>query len=150
MSTATPKLKFSSLKADLQRESDGDWVECLGLDGASVKVRSLHAPAYRIARDLLVQKMTRKYQGKPIPPDVQAKEFGRLYALHILLGWKGFYEEDGTETKYTPELAMESLTSPEFRKLFDAVEWAAAQVAETDVAFVEDAAKTSAPPSAGS
>lgn len=135
-------IKLSSLKADLQREADGDWVEYPDLPGVSFCVRSLQHPAYKIQRDILLQKLARKYKGKPVPTEESSREFGRLYATHILLGWRGF------DIDYSTEVAMETLTDPAFRDVVAAVEWCAARVGETTVEFVEEMAKNSVTPSA--
>jgi hypothetical protein len=141
-------LKLSSLKADLQKEEEGDWVDAPDLPGVRLKVRSLEYKQYRIARDIKVQHLMRKYGRKPIPPDVQTKEYGKLYADHILLDWEGLAEDDGKPVAFTKELALELLRDPEFRKLTSAVEWAASQVAETEQEFLEASAKNSPAPSA--
>ncbi len=135
-------VKLESLKADLELESEGEWIDYPDWPGASFYVRSLETPAYKIARDMLVQKLVRRFKGKPIPPEVTSKEYGRLYAEHILRGWRGF------DAKYTPDVAMQTLTDPAYRKMVAAVEWCAAQVGDAEVEFVEDAEKNSGQPSA--
>lgn len=140
-------MKFSSLKADLQREQEGDWVEIPDLLGVSLKVRSLHTTAYGMARSLLTQKLARKYGRKAIPPEVISKEYGKLYAEHILLDWKGLDDDDGQPLPYDKEVAIEYLTNPAFRTLVAAVEWAAGQLAELDLDADEDDAKNSDAPS---
>jgi hypothetical protein len=136
-------VKLSSLRADLKREEDGDWVEYPDWTGVRFKVSSLNKPAYTIARDLLLQKVARKSKGKPQDRNKLTPEFGRLYADHILHDWEGFDEP------YSPDLARQYLTNPEFRDLVAAVEWCASKVGETDVEFLEDAGKNSVPPSDG-
>lgn len=126
-------VKFSSLAADTAKESEGDWQEIPDLPGVSLKVRSFNFPAYRVARDLLLQRMARKFGRKPAPADESEAEFGRLYAQHILLGWSGF------DVEYTPEVARDALTNPAFRDLRRHVEYAASQVGASEVEFLEDA-----------
>lgn len=128
-------IKLSSLKADLAREEQGDWIEYPDWPGVAFKVSSLHTPAYATARDLLVQKLTRKSRGKTPPVEEMAPEVGKLYAKHILHGWRGL------DVEYTPELAIETLCDPAFRNVVAAVEWCAGQLAQIDVEFVEAAAK---------
>jgi len=128
-------IKLQSLKADLARENEGDWVEIPELPGVRLKVRSFHSPAYKTARDLAVQRLFRKFGKEPVPPETLAKEYGRLYAEHILLGWDGF------DTAYTPELALELLADPAWRALFAAIEYAANKLADVETEFVESAEK---------
>ena len=136
-------VKFSSLAADTVKESEGDWQEIPDLPGVSLKVRSFNFPAYRVARDMLLQRMARKHGRKPAPADESEVEFGKLYAQHILLGWSGF------DVEYTPDVAREALTNPAFRDLRRHVEYAASQIGASEVEFLEDALGESKPASAG-
>ena len=126
-------VKFGSLKADIETERSGEWIECPDLPGVSFKVKSFNDPQYRVARDLLVQRLARKHGKKPAAPEEQEAEFGRLYAKHILLDWQGF------DVPYSAEAALEALTDPAYRDLRRYVESAAAQVGAVDVEFVEEA-----------
>jgi hypothetical protein len=136
-------VKFSSLAADTEKEKQGDWVEIPELPGVSLKVRSFNDPAYRIARDLLLQRMARKHGRKPAPADENEAEFGRLYAKHILIDWKGF------DVPYSADAAREALADPAYRDFRRHVEYAASQVGASEVEFLEDALGESKPASAG-
>lgn len=126
-------VKFGSLKSDIAKEQTGDWVEVPDLPGVSFKVRSFNHPAYRVARDLLVQRMARRNGKKAAPPEEMEAAFGKLYAEHILLDWQGFDEP------YSAEVAREALTDPAYRDLRRYVESAAAQVGQSEVEFTEEA-----------
>lgn len=126
-------VKFSSLAADVAKEQDGDWIEIPELPGVELKVRSFNHAAYRVARDLLLQRMARKYGRKPAPADESEAEFGKLYAKFILLDWKGF------DVEYSPEQAREALSDPAYRDLRRHVEYASSQVGASDVEFIEEA-----------
>lgn len=141
---------LSSLKADLEREAKGAWiahpdyVDDKGVH-AEFNVSSLHLPAYTVARDLMLQRLAKVYtsKGAKPPQHVITSEYGKLYAKHILHGWRNF------DISYTPELAAEMLPDPEFRNLVAAVEWCAAKVSDVDLEFVEEAGKNSDAPSSG-
>lgn len=135
-------VKLSSLKANLDRETKGDWIDFPDWEGVSFNVSSLNLPAYTTKRDLLLQRLQRKYKRKPVPKDVLNAELGRLYAEHILHGWRGL------DVEYSPTVALETLTDPEYRNVVAAVEYCAAQVSAIDVEFVEEEAGNSEPPSA--
>ncbi len=135
-------VKLNSIKADLTRETKGDWVEYPDWPGVSFNVSSLLLPAYRIDRELLGQRLSRQYKGKPIPPEVATTEVGKLYHKHILHGWRGF------DVEYSRDAAGEMLPDPEYRNLVAAIEWCSAKVSDVDVEFIEDAAKNSERPSA--
>jgi hypothetical protein len=136
-------VKFASLASDLKKEDDGDWIEIPDLPGVSLKVRSFNFGPYRIARDQLIQRTARKYGRKPVPPEENEIEFGKMYAQYLLLDWKGF------DIDYSAAAAREALSDPAFRDLRRHVEYAASQVAQAEVEFVEDALGESKPASAG-
>lgn len=126
-------VKLSSLRADLTREAEGDWIEYPEWPGVAFQVRSLQTPAYRIARDQAAQAAARRHKGRSIPPDEIRETAGRLYAEHILVGWRGL------DVDYTPEGAREVLMDPGYREVLGAVEWCAARMGEVDAEIVEEA-----------
>lgn len=136
-------VKLSSLKADLNRENKGDWIEYEEWPGVAFNVSSLHLPAYQTARDLMFKRFGRIYKGTTVPQTVFSAELGKLYAKHILHDWRGFDEA------YTAEVALEMLSDPEYRSLVAAVEYCAGKVAELEVEFVEDETKNSGKPTVG-
>lgn len=137
-------VKLTSLKADLEKELAGQWMPSLALPGVEFNVSSLHVPAYVTARDLMTMRLARKYKGEPVPSAERTSAIGKLYAKHILHGWRGF------DVEYTPETALEVLTNPEYRLVVAEVESCAARLGEPDIEFLRDTEKNSAPPSAGS
>jgi len=128
-------VKLASLKADLDREEKGDWVEYPDWPGVAFRVASLHTPAYVVARDALMQRMARKHKGKTPPAAELYPEAGRLYCRHILHGWRGI------DVEYSPETALATLSDPAYREVVQAVEWCALQVAQVIAEFVEDTEK---------
>lgn len=136
-------VKLASLKADLAREEKGDWVDAPDFPGVAFNVSSLHLPAFSVARDLLLQRLARIYKKRPVPPNVLSTEIGALLNKHILHGWRGL------DVEYTPEMAADVMTNPEYRNVVAAVQNCAALLSDLDVEFVEDAEKNSVAPSAG-
>jgi hypothetical protein len=134
-------IKLSGLKVDLSNEEQGEWKPSADLPGVEFLVSSLQTPAYQIARDLLIQKWTRKFHRQPVPADVRHDELGKLIAKHILHGWRGFDED------YSPETAEAMLRDRSYRALLSAVENCAAEVGDADIEYIEDAAKNSDAPS---
>lgn len=128
-------LKLASLKADLAREEKGDWIEYPEWPGVEFNVSSVHKPAYVTERDLLLQKLARKYKGKPIPAEVSTPMVGKLYCKHLLHGWRGL------DAAYTPETALETLSDPAYRNVVNAVVWCAEQISTVDAEFVEEEEK---------
>lgn len=134
-------VKLASLKSDLAREEAGDWIEYPEWPGVAFNVSSLHKPAYVIARDMLLQRLARQHKGKPVPVTVSSPKVGKLYAEHLLHGWRGL------DVKYTPDVALATLSDPEYRSLVNAIEWCAGQVSAIDVEYMDEAEGNSAAPS---
>ena len=135
-------IKIDSILVDVDIERNGQFIEIPEWPGVSLGVRSLELPAYKIALDVLIGRFARKYKGKNAPPVERDTEVGKLLAKHILFDWKGF------EEPYSEEYALELLSSPKGRNLVKQTLWAATQVGETDIEFVEEATKNLLPPSA--
>ena len=126
-------VKLASLKANLPRENDGDWIQIPDLLGVRLLVRSFHYGPYKTALAQVQQRFRRKYGYDGAPDDVAAREAGKLYADHILLGWEGL------DVPYSRETALEVLTDPAHRAMRGHVDYASAKVAETSAEFIEDA-----------
>lgn len=135
-------IKLSSIKNNIDREREGDFVDIPEWTGVSLKVRSTEYPPYKIALDQLVQRFVRKYKNKPVPPEERDGEVGKLVADHILLDWAGFDEP------YSADFARDLLASPQGRELGKHALWASGVVGQVQIEFVEDAVKNSVTPSA--
>ena len=135
-------VKLSSLKADRNKEREGDWIEAADIGkGVAFLVRSTNYAPFRFARDARFAKLARKHGADEIPDDDRAKALGELAVEHLLLGWKGFGEDDGSEIAFSPEKAEEILTDEAFRGLRGSVYLAAMKVGQSEVEFVEGAIK---------
>lgn len=142
-STETPRkaVRLSSLKADIQKEREGDWIAAIDID-PSIEwlVRSTNYPPFRIARDARVAKLVRTH-GDKIPDEVSAEVFGKLAVEHLLLGWKGLVDDDEKEILFTAEMAADVLTDDAYRRVRGSVYAAASRVGTTEVDVVEQTAK---------
>jgi len=136
-------VKLSSLRADLEREETGDWVDYPDWPGVAFNVSSLRKPAYVAAQQIMLQRFHRKYKGKTAPVAEEAEEVGRLVCKHLLHGWRGLDEE------YSSARALEILTDECFyESVLKAVLWCAGKISELDVEFIKDEEKNSEGPSA--
>ena len=133
----TQVAKLSSLKSNLQREADGDWVPTTFFPETEIRyqVRSLNYAPYRTARNLAEAKLNRKYGFGRIPPEEMTKMKGRLLAQHILLGWSGF------DVEYTKDVALTTLADPEYRDVVNDIETSEQQLVNSEVEFTEAAEK---------
>lgn len=125
------KVLLSSLKADLNREKNGDWVPYPIWKGVSFNVSALTDPAYEAARDLMFKGLADKFGDERIPREVLSVELGKLYCEHVLHGWRGL------DVEYSPEVALETLGDPEYRAVVSAVEFCAAKLSEVEPKFTK-------------
>ncbi len=134
-STATaPKIvKLASLKADREKEREGDW-QASDITGVSFFVRSTNYAPYKIERDARFAKLTRKH-GNNIPDDERATVLGELAVKHLLLDWKGL------DVPFSPETAREVLSDEAYREFRGSVYLAAMKVGQGEIEFVEDTVK---------
>lgn len=135
-------IKLASLKADLDREEKGDWIDYPEWPGVAFNVSSLHIEAFQTARDLLFQRLAKQFKGRKVPQKVINAEMGKLYAVHILHNWRGL------DVDYSAEMALTILGDAEYRNVVAAVEHCAGMVSAVDVEFVEEDVKNSGKPSA--
>lgn len=136
-------VKISSLRADLKRENDGDWIDIPEWPGVRFKVRGFNYGPYLAAKSIIDQRNQRKYfsANLPLPPDVAYQTNARLYLDHILLDWEGLIGDDGQPVPI--ERAEEYLMNPAFRDFHDHIRYAGNKIGETEAEFVKDAAKNS-------
>lgn len=140
-------IKLGSLRADLKRENDGDWVDIPELPGLRLKVRGAAFGPYQAAKSIVEGKWVRKFGRKPVPVEMALEENGRLYAQHIVVDWDGLVDDDGAPVPVNQ--AGDILTDPAFRELHEHIRYAMGEVSRTEAEFVEDAGKNSGRSSAG-
>jgi hypothetical protein len=128
-------VKLSSLKADIKREREGDWVKYPDFEGVEFHVRAITTPEYQTRVQREAVRLATKYGEEGAPIDESARIMGKILAEELLLGWKGF------DAEYTPEYAQDILSDPAYRDMRQAVEWCATRLARTKVEFVEEASK---------
>jgi hypothetical protein len=135
-------VKFSSLKADVDRETKGDWVPSPDFPGVELFVSSLHLPAYQTELALTEQRLARQAKGQPVSPKARVPAIGKLLHKHILHGWRGF------DVEFSKEAAWEMMSVYEGRDFIAGVQNCAALISLRNYDVDEDAAKNSERPSA--
>lgn len=135
-------LKLRSLKANLDKQYQPEWVELSpaafpdpAWRGVRFNVCSSNLPAYRRAAEAMARQFAKKYDGATIPEAELQAASGKLIAEHLLFGWEGMDED------YSEELAETLLCDLEFASLADAVMWCATKRARVNAEFVENLAK---------
>lgn len=141
-------LKLGSIKTP-DVSDEGVWVSIPEWPGVRFKVRRIGVRDYQIARELLVQKLSKALNRLPTSPEMEPA-LGKLVARHLLRGWEGIAGDDEKPLDWTPEVGLETLTDPEMKELEQKVIWAANSLEETNADFTLDAVGNSAKPSATS
>lgn len=141
-------INLGSIKRNLAAENEGEWIDVAEWPGVRLKVRSIGSKDYQIARELLVQKLTRSLARAPTSPELEPM-LGKLIATHLLRGWEGIVDgEPEAPVAWTTDVGVDYLGNPEYRELEVQVLLAASRVGDRDAEFTRDAAKNSAAPSA--
>jgi hypothetical protein len=129
-------IRLSSAAVDLAKERAGDWVPYEPWPGVEFKVRSTESPQFKEARDAMQRAQQMRTGVKPSQDD-WSRELGLLYAEHLLLDWKGLFEDDGnTPIPYSPQLAAATLSNPAYRNVAMAVLTCAMRVGAAEIDFV--------------
>ena len=136
-------VKLASLKADLAREAEGDWIDYPDWPGVAFNVSSTRSEPFITERDLFLKQMAAR--NKPLAPGdpEMARGIGRLYCQYVLHGWRGL------DVEYSKDVALETLTDVAYRDVLTAVDWCALKLSQISVEFVDAAVKNSVKPSAG-
>ncbi|GLK78040.1 hypothetical protein GCM10008171_32940 [Methylopila jiangsuensis] len=143
-------MKLSALRIDNARLEEGAWVgDIPELEGVRLHVRGLGNTDFRRLQNKLVMAVPRKNRRNGLSLEDQARIEARCLAETVLLGWEGLENEDGSPLDYSPVEALRLLSNPDFVRLREGVNYAAAIVAEDDAEADEDLEGNSEPASAG-
>jgi hypothetical protein len=97
-----------SNSAALLREREGVWVEYLE---GELLIARIGNPANRLAFAKFRQPYKRQIDKGNLPDEQMAQIIAKTYAESILLDWRGFKNEDGSELAHSTELAVKALTN---------------------------------------
>lgn len=143
-------IKLKSLLTDTTAEREGEWIdvrewggldpdkpwEVIKTDGLRFHVKSINDPAYKVARQKMLEDLEARRSGFPdniIPDDHVGAAEGKLLATSLLIGWDGF------EEKYSAETAADLLPQPGARLLREMIVFCASKVGKRKVEFVKAA-----------
>jgi hypothetical protein len=135
-------VKLGSLRRDIKKQNDGDWVpfsEYMDPKTGEIPeflVRGFNYKPFQIARSNIIAKLTRRYGQKPIDPEESHREEGRIFAQHLLLGWRN------AEPPYDRDVAEEMLCDISCG-LQDMIRRCAIEVDQMEAQFTSDAAGNS-------
>lgn len=120
-------MDISKIRRNVKAITEGEWVGNIpGAGELRLKVRGMTAPEVREFRS----KLERSAPSEDRHPDGTLRSGKSMEILaetlieKVLLDWDGL-TDDGNPVKYSPALAREWLTNPEYEEFGDAVVWAA-------------------------
>lgn len=109
-------MKFNQLRTDKKRDAEGAWVD-IG-EGASILVGRIEGRRYRDMRDKLLRKHQIQLQTQSLGTDILEQINLEVEAETILLGFKGFEDDDGKDIKFSKKKGLEMLTESDiFRSI---------------------------------
>lgn len=133
-------IKLSSVRANVRRENEGDWVPIPEWPGVELRVRGFAYGPFQNAKSQLESKWARRNGGRDtVPFEEVYRANGRLYAEYLLLDWKGIDDDAGNPIEYDDALGMQVLTDPAYRDLHDHIRYATNKLSQTEIEFVERA-----------
>lgn len=132
----TKKIKLSSLRNDIVKEREGEWVPSRAFPGAEFLVKSTNCPEYVSARQEEVRRIQEMYRDKAkVDQDQVHIDEAKSVCLHLLRGWKGF------DIEYSEDAALQELMDIGQAPLLNDILDCASRVGRYKIAFVEDDSK---------
>jgi hypothetical protein len=143
-------IRLNSLRADVKKENDGDWVDVDELPGVRLKVRGLNYGPYMTALSIINAANWRRFlsKGKNVPFELAFKNNAKLFLDHLLLDWEGIVDDDGKPIPITE--ADDLLNDQAYRVLHTYIQTAAASIGEVEAEYVEESVGNSHRSSSGS
>lgn len=131
-------MDLGKLRTDLNRESDGVWVE-IG-DGARIKVARIGNPRHAAMLRRLSAPYRRQINNSTLPDDVAFRISGEAMADAILLDWEGL-ELDGAPLLYSRQAAKDLLCNQQLKDFRSQVQAAAEDEEAFRQVVIEEAEK---------
>lgn len=144
-------MKLSALKVDADKIEGGAWIGNIPeMGNLELRVRGLQNAAFRRMQSKLLDAVPRSQrQGGRVDPDVLDRITSQCLAATVLLDWRGLEGEDDQPLPYTKEQASVFLTEPAYRRIRDAVVYAATVVGDAEAEGEEADVGNSSSASAG-
>lgn len=145
-------MKISDVRVDPSKIEAGAWIgDVPEFETVRFKVRGLGCSEQQKLQRRLFEGIPRSRRPKGrISDDDQERILNRCLVEVILLDWDGLQNDDDSPLPYSREMAEKFITDPAYRKLREAVIWAADAVANDRAEGVAVATGNSALTSVGS
>lgn len=111
--------RLSSLKADSRKEVEGVWMSWE--HGVSLLIARLNNPGFQAHVRKATRSKTKAIRQGSISDEEMERVSLEAIAHHVLLGWKNIEDDDGNPLEYSPETALELLSDPGLRDLYQFV-----------------------------
>lgn len=141
-------MKFNSVKVDASKIETGEWISGIPeMADLELKVRGLGNADYRRQQAMLLKVVPRaKRRGGAVDFDETDRITSTLLLDTVLLDWRGLEDDAGAPIPYSKDFARTLLFEPIYRRVRDAVLYAASLVGEAAAAEVEADVKNSQAP----
>ena len=111
--------RISSLKSDHKKETEGVWVEWE--HGVSLLVARLNNPGFQAFVRKATKERTKDIRSGSFSDGEMERVSIEAMGHHVLLGWKNIESDDGEPLEWTAERAVELLSDPDLRDLYQFV-----------------------------
>jgi hypothetical protein len=126
-------IKLKSLRNDVAKEREGEWVPSRAFPGAEFLVKSTNCPEYVASRQEEMRRIQEMYRDKAkLDQDQVHIDEAKSVCRHLLRGWKGF------DTEYSEDIALAELMDIGQAPLVNDILDCASRVGRYKIAFVED------------
>jgi len=135
-------MDISKIRRNVKAITEGEWVSNIpGAGELRLKVRGMTAPEVREFRSKLERSASAedRHPDGTLRGDKSMEILAETLFEKVLLDWDGL-TDDGNPVKYSPALAKEWLTNPEYEEFGDAVVWAAHSVDRLRIKKTEEIA----------
>lgn len=132
-------MKLKDAKVDTERAEAGAWVENIpDMEGLRLKVRGANNRDWRRLQTKLIQAVPRKRRmSGNLDPDDSDNITNHCLLNTCLLDWEGLEDDEDKPLPYSKEMATKFMTDPDYRRIRDAVSWAANKIADEGQEDVE-------------
>lgn len=141
-------VRRSSIMVDVELEESGQWY---GLDGAfegmEVRLRSPHCDDFQRLQGSLQQKQRVFNASGEVDTVAIERIFRRAIGECLLIGWRGFMEDDGSDVAWSQSLATEIMRKQAYRKLSAKIAALVRKIQNDEEVDIAEEGKGSAPAS---
>lgn len=111
--------KMSSIKQDLNLESDGVWM--MFEEGIEVKIASINNVRFKDRLKRITKPHLEQLRRGIAPDGLEDKLWKQAGAHEIVRDWRNIQDDEGNEVVYSPEQCLEYFSQDAYREFFNFV-----------------------------